>query len=84
MTKHDGTRASQEAPYRYDFRSLTLDAPKYLQWLATQLQDASLPGPPGTIARISSVYTLQSAAALVPKASVLVNATGLGLSLIHI
>ncbi|CCV00224.1 unnamed protein product [Malassezia sympodialis ATCC 42132] len=66
------------APYRYDFRSLTLDAPKYLQWLATQLQDASLPGPPGTIARISSVYTLQSAAALVPKASVLVNATGLG------
>lgn len=78
MTKNDGTHASQEAPYRYDFRSLTLDTPKYLQWLAAQVQGSSLPGPPGTIVRISTISTLQSAAALVPKASVLVNATGLG------
>lgn len=73
--KNDATRS---APYAYKFRSFTLDAPQYLQWLAARVQSPDGPHAPARIVRVSTLNSLAQAAALVPEAELLVNATGLG------
>lgn len=70
--------AAAEAPYMYKFRSLTLDAPRYLRWLATQVTCPGGQGPPGKIERVTTLRSLKTAVDLVPRASLVVNATGLG------
>lgn len=73
-----GHPAAAEAPYKYKFRSLTLDAPRYLRWLATQVTRPEGQGTPGKIERVTKLRSLKTAVELVPRASLVVNATGLG------
>lgn len=60
------------------FRSLTIDAPRYLQWLVTQLTKPEENAPPARIIRVTKLSSLRRAAELVPRAALVVNATGLG------
>ena len=49
-----------------------------MHWLAAQLRETDSCKPPARLIRVSTLPSLQSAAALVPDASLVVNATGLG------
>ena len=72
-------KSSQEAPYLYEFRSLGLNVPRYLTWLVQRLNEPhkDLPGPPVRFLR-GYMPSLKAAAELVPGASVVINASGLG------
>ena len=55
------------------FSSFTISVPRYTAWLVSQLRGRGV-----RFLRVPTVSSLSAAAALVPRAAVLVNATGLG------
>ena len=74
---HPGS--AKNAPYLYEFRSLTLNVPEYLNWLVRRLTEKNdLEGPPVKLVRITKLASLHTAAYLVPDANLIINATGLG------
>ncbi|KAI3626872.1 hypothetical protein CBS14141_000873 [Malassezia furfur] len=72
-------KSTDEAPYLYEFESMGLNVPRYLQWLVKRLSEPhkDLPGPPVRFLR-GYVPSLKAAAELVPGASLVINASGLG------
>lgn len=63
----------------YEFRSFGLNVPRYTKWLVQRLSEPhkDLPSPPVRFVR-GYVPSLKMAAGLVPGASVVINASGLG------
>ena len=51
---HPGS--AKDAPYLYEFRSLTLNVPEYLNWLVRRLTEKNdLEGPPAKLVRITKL-----------------------------
>ncbi|WFC99292.1 D-amino-acid oxidase [Malassezia yamatoensis] len=72
-------KTTEQAPYLYEFESLGLNVPRYLEWLVMQLKQPSN-GSSGAPVRFlrGTVPTLKAAAELNPQATIVINATGLG------
>ncbi|PKI83943.1 hypothetical protein MVES_002269 [Malassezia vespertilionis] len=80
INTHDATpTALPSAPYLYEFRSLCLNVPLYLQWLVSKLEEdcSDFTAPPVRFVR-AYLPSLASAASYFSDAKLIVNATGLG------